>query len=93
MAEILIPTPLRKFTNNAERFEAEGTTVAEVLEALARAFPQLRPHLFDEQGRLRSFIRVYVGEDDIATLQREATPLEANSVVSIVPAIAGGMVE
>ncbi len=90
MARILIPTPLRKFTNNADRLDVEGATVADALEALARAFPQLEPHLFDEQGRLRSFIRVYVGEDDIATLQGEATPVEADTVLSIVPAIAGG---
>ncbi len=92
MAKILIPTPLRKFTGNASTFEVKGATVAEALQALAEAHPQLAPHLFDNAGRLRSFIRVYVGEDDIATLQREATPLSDEAVVSIVPAIAGGTV-
>ncbi len=90
MAKILIPTPLRKFTGNAATFEVKGATVAEALRALAEAHPQLKPHLFDNAGRLRSFIRVYVGEDDIATLQREDTPLTDEAVVSIVPAIAGG---
>ncbi len=90
MAKILIPTPLRKFTNNASSFEVRAATVAEALQALADAHPPLKGHLFDNAGRLRAFIRIYVGEEDIMSLQREDTPIKEDSVVSIVPAIAGG---
>jgi len=91
MATVIIPTPLRKFTGNAARLQAGGTTVEESLTALATDFPDLKKHLFDEQGNIRSFVNIFVGDDDIRDLQNEKTTLTDDTVVSIVPAIAGGL--
>ncbi len=90
MANIIIPTPLRKFTNNLPTLESDGETVIEVISDLSGAFPELKPHLFDDQCDIRKFIRIFVGDEDIKALDNEATPVDENSVVSIVPAIAGG---
>jgi molybdopterin converting factor small subunit len=92
MAQVIIPTPLRKFTNAQARFEADGNTVQDVLKALSTQHEGLKTHLLDENGELRSFVRVYLGDEDINFLQKGETPIEANSIISIIPAIAGGIV-
>ena len=91
MPKIIIPTPLRKFTGNQASIETEGRTVAEAFDRLTGQYPELKRHLYDESNRIRSFVRIYVGDDDINGLQKEDTPLDASSVVSIIPAIAGGL--
>lgn len=91
MPRIIIPTPLRKFTDNQASAETGGDTVAEAFEQLTSRYPELRRHLYDESGKIRSFVRIYVGDDDINVLQKDQTPLENSSVVSIIPAIAGGI--
>jgi molybdopterin converting factor small subunit len=88
---VLIPTALRPFTSMRAAVEVEGPSLGELLQALVRAYPELRPHLYADDGRLRSYVNVYVNEDDFRTLQREETPLAPGDVVSLVPAIAGGM--
>ena len=90
MAKIIIPTPLRKFTGNAATFETQGTTVREAIAELTQSHAELSRHLLDSNNNLRSFIRVYLGEDDINSLQKDETPVSANATISIVPAIAGG---
>ena len=90
MATIIIPTPLRKFTNNNSRLELKVNSIQEAVDELTLNFPQLKKHLLDEQGKIRSYINVFVGNDDIRNLQQELTTLQHNSVVSIIPAIAGG---
>lgn len=90
MATIIIPTPLRKYTNNSSRLELKAHSVQEAVNELTLNFPELRKHLLDEQGKIRSYINVFVGNDDIRNLQQELTTLQQNSVVSIIPAIAGG---
>ncbi len=90
MAKIIIPTPLRKFTDNSGIFESNGSTVKEAIKDLTSAHSGLARHLLDENFKIRSFIKVYLGEDDINSLQQENTAISANSVISIVPAIAGG---
>jgi len=90
MAKIIIPTPLRKFTENASTYETDSFTVGQAIEDLVTQFPDLKNHLLDNQGRVRSFIKIFIGEDDIRSLQGEVTELEDNTVLSIVPAIAGG---
>lgn len=87
---IRIPTPLRSFTNNQETVEVSGTTVREALQQLVEQFPKLKPHLFNDEGRLRSFVNIYLGDEDIRYLQREATPLKPGAELSIVPSVAGG---
>ena len=90
MANLIIPTPLRKFTAGAATFSAEAPTVDALLQALAEAHPGLKPHLFDGEGMLRHFIRVYVGDEDIEALDGVSTAVDARTEVSIIPAIAGG---
>lgn len=90
MATVIIPTPLRKFTNNTARLNVNATTVQEVLQELQNTYPDLKKHLLDETGNLRSFINIFVGDEDIRNLQQENTSVKENEVISIVPAIAGG---
>ena len=90
MATIIIPTPLRKFTNNSSRLELNVYSIQEAVNELTLNFPELKKHLLDEHGKLRSYINVFVGNDDIRNLQQELTTLQKNSVISIIPAIAGG---
>jgi sulfur-carrier protein adenylyltransferase/sulfurtransferase len=90
MATVIIPTPLRKFTNSVSRLSISGTSVKEVIGDLSLNFPDLKKHLLDEKGDIRSFVNIFVGDEDIRNLQQEHTVLKEDSVVSIVPAIAGG---
>ena len=91
MAQLIIPTPLRKFTDGQGVFSEDAASVKELLAALAAQHPGLTPHLFEDSGSIRSFIRVYVGDEEIHALQGEDTALQAGDEVSIIPAIAGGI--
>lgn len=91
MATVIIPTPLRKFTGNSARLTIRAGNVQEVVNDLSFNFPDLKKHLLDEQGKIRSFVNIFVGEEDIRNLQQEHTAVKEESVVSIVPAIAGGV--
>ncbi len=88
--KVLIPTPLRAYTERQEAILAEGATVGEVLDHLAKTYPLLRRHLFADDGTLRAFVNVYVNNEDIRSLNKEHTPVSEKDVVSIIPAIAGG---
>ena len=90
MATIIIPTPLRKFTGNNAKLEISAGTIEEAVLNLSSNFPDIKKHLLDEKGQIRSFLNIFVGEDDIRDLENEKTALQSNTVVSIVPAIAGG---
>jgi sulfur-carrier protein len=87
---VIIPTPLRKFTNDTELVEVQGATVGEIFNQLEARFPGLQARLCDESGELRRFINVYVDGEDIRFLERLQTPVPETAEVSIVPAIAGG---
>jgi len=89
--KILIPTPLRTYAGKRESVELEGRTVGEVLTRLTMEFADLRRHLYTDDGKLRSFVNVYINDEDIRYLNKEQTPLKENDVISIVPSIAGGM--
>lgn len=90
--KVIIPTPLRQYTGKQDSVEIKGKTVAEVLSSLTTRYADLRKHLLTEEGKLRSFVNVYLNDEDIRFLQREQTPLRDNDVISIVPSIAGGSV-
>ena len=90
MAKIIIPTPLRKFTDNKSSFITNATTVGNAIQDLAKSYEPLAKHLYDDQLNLRSFLRIYLGEDDINLLEKSETLISENDVISIVPAIAGG---
>src|SRR5688572_548383 len=76
---VLIPTPLRPYTNQQDTVEIEGATVGELLSALTSRYSDLRRHLYSDEGKLRSFVNVYVNDDDIRYLDREATTLKERS--------------
>ena len=88
---VLIPTPLRAFTGKKDAVEAHGTTIGDVLADLTKQFADLKAHLFTPDGRLRSFVNVYLNDQDIRYLQREATPVNSGDTISIVPSVAGGV--
>jgi len=90
MARILIPTPLRQFADKKDTVEANGATVGEVLADLTTQYPNLRKQLYSDEGKLRSFVNVYLNDDDIRYLNKDATPVAAADTLSIVPSIAGG---
>src|SRR5450432_464520 len=90
MAKILIPTPLRQFVDKKDAVQVAGTTVGELLAALTSEYDGLRRHLYNDAGKLRSFVNVYVNDEDIRYLQKDATPVKDSDTVSIVPSIAGG---
>jgi adenylyltransferase/sulfurtransferase len=88
--KILIPTPLRPYTDKKDAVEADGATVGELIADLTRRHAGLKAHLYNEQGKLRSFVNIYVNDDDIRYLQKEQTPVSAGDTVSIIPSVAGG---
>ena len=90
MAKILIPTPLRQYAEKRDSVELSGATVGEVLSALTTQFPDLRKQLFNDEGKLRSFVNVYLNDEDIRYLKKDATPVASSDTLSIVPSIAGG---
>ena len=91
MATVIIPTPLRKFTNNTARLNVQANTISDMVEKLTTDFPDLKKHLLDANGKVPSFINIFVDDDDIRNLQQEQTVVKENTTVSIVPAIAGGI--
>jgi len=93
MAKILIPTPLRQFTGKQDSVTVSGGTVGEVLSALTAQYPDLRKQIFTDEGKLRSFVNVYLNDEDIRYLKKDATPVAAGDTLSIVPSIAGGTYE
>src|ERR1035441_2083063 len=90
MAKILIPTPLRQYAGKQDSVELPGATVGDVLHSLTSQYSELRRHLYTDEGKLRSFVNVYVNDDDIRYLDKEKTALKDSDTVSIVPSIAGG---
>jgi adenylyltransferase/sulfurtransferase len=90
MAKILIPTALRQFTEQSDSVEVTGATVGEALSALTTLYPNIKKNLFNDQGKLRSFVNVYVNDEDIRYLDKNETKLEGPETISIVPSIAGG---
>lgn len=90
MAKILIPTPLRQYAGKNDSVELDGSTVGDLLNSLTGEYTELRRHLYSDEGKLRSFVNVYVNDEDIRYLDKEATPVKADDTISIVPSIAGG---
>jgi adenylyltransferase/sulfurtransferase len=90
MAKVLIPTPLRQFTGKQDAVSAPGATVGEVLAALTTEFPELRKQIFTDEGKVRSFVNVYLNDEDIRYLSKDATAAKDGDTISLVPSIAGG---
>src|SRR5438093_8671468 len=88
--KILIPTPLRPYTDKQDAVEAHGATIGELLADLTNKHGGLKAHLYNDQGKLRSFVNVYLNDEDIRYLQKEQTPVGPGDTVSIIPSVAGG---
>lgn len=88
--KVMIPTPLRAYTGKADTVEVDGKTAGEVLNNVAKKYSQLKKHLFDERGSLRSYINIYINDEDIRYLRNQETEIKESDIVSIVPSIAGG---
>ncbi|MFY9752654.1 MAG: ubiquitin-like small modifier protein 1 [Candidatus Acidiferrales bacterium] len=88
--KVMIPTPLRAYAGKQESVEVTAATVGQALAALTAQFADLKKHLFSDDGRLRSFVNVYVNDEDIRYLQKDQTRVRDGDTVSIIPSIAGG---
>ncbi len=87
---VRIPTILRTYTGGESEVTAKGETLQEVLDDLDSSYPGIRARILDDQGAIRRFVNVYVGNDDVRFLDALATPTPAGSQVSVIPAVAGG---
>ena len=86
-----LPTALRPYVDRQPQVSLEGKTVAEVLESLMTQYGTLKHHLVTPDGKLRSFVNLYLNDNDVRDLQGHATPVKDGDVLLIVPAIAGGV--
>ncbi len=90
MAVLKIPTPLRSDTNGQAEINVTGGNVAEAMQSLIEQYPSLKPHLFNGDGRLRPFVNLFLGENNVRDLQGLETPLDEDARVLLIPSIAGG---
>jgi molybdopterin converting factor small subunit len=88
--KILVPTPLRQYAGKQSAVEVPAATVGEALNGLTSTYPDLRKHLYSDEGKLRAFVNVYLNDEDIRYLQNDATAVKDGDTLSIVPSIAGG---
>lgn len=90
MTAVRVPTPLRPYTDGQKEIEVQAGTVGEALKSLAEIHPGLEKHLFDDEGELRSYVNIFVNDEDVRGLDGSDTALDADDQVTIVPSIAGG---
>jgi adenylyltransferase/sulfurtransferase len=88
--QVHIPTPLRQYVEGRPSIEVTGKSVGDALGDLTHRYPDLKKHLYGEDGRLRAFVNIYVNDEDIRYLEKDNTPLTEGDSISIVPSIAGG---
>jgi len=90
MIQVRVPTPLRKYTGGADAVEAQGATVAALVNDLDKRYPGMKDRICEANGSVKRFVNLFVNGEDIRFLQHLDTPLKAGDELSIVPAIAGG---
>ena len=90
MPKVKIPTPLREYTDGSSEVEVGGRTAGETIGNLAAEYPDLKQHLYTGDGKLRSFVNVYKGDEDIRYLDGPDTEVSVDDELSIIPSIAGG---
>ena len=90
MPVLRLPTPLRPYADGQSEIVLEATTVGEALKELVRRHPALEKHLFTTDGKLRPYVNLFLGEEDVRHLQGEDTPLQPDDQLRIIPSIAGG---
>jgi sulfur-carrier protein len=92
MATVRIPTPLRKLTQGSEAVAAKGANIGEVIADLEANYPGIKARICDDNGQVRRFVNIFANDEDIRFLQNLDTPVGENDEISIVPAIAGGII-
>jgi len=90
MPKIQIPTPLRQYAGKQPVVDVKAGTIGEAFSDLVAKHPDLRRHLYTDEGKLRAFVNVYLNDEDVRYLQKEATTVKDSDSISIVPSIAGG---
>jgi len=90
MSKIHIPTPLRQYVGKQASVEVQGATVGEAMNSLVAQHPDLRKHLYTDEGKLRAFVNLYLNDEDIRYLQKEETKVSSGDTISNVPSVAGG---
>jgi molybdopterin converting factor small subunit len=90
MAILKIPTPLRTYTDGQVEVRVGGKNVEQAMTQLVDRYPALKPHLYNGDGRLRPFVNLFVGENNVKDLQGLETPLDEDARVLLIPSIAGG---
>jgi len=90
MAKIKSPSQLRTQTNGQDTVEVDGSTVGEALKKLVELYPSMSDRIYDENGKLRRYVNIYIGDEDIRFMDNLETSIETQSELSLVPAIAGG---
>lgn len=93
MSVLRIPTPLRPYADGASEIEVNAETVGVALDQLTTQYPSLRKHLFTEEGDLRSYVNLFVNDEDIRHLNGVETPVSPEDRLMIIPSIAGGVQE
>ncbi|MCH8954470.1 MoaD family protein [candidate division KSB1 bacterium] len=88
--EIIIPLVLRQYAENRDSVNLSGQNIGELLDNLMQKFPNMKKHLFSEDGQIRNFVNVYVNDDDIRYLENNETQLKEGDVISLIPSVAGG---
>lgn len=88
--KVIIPTPLRAYADKKDVLEFDARTVGEALSRLTTKYEELRKHLYTDEGKIRSFVNIYLNDEDIRYLQKENTQIKDGDTISIVPSIAGG---
>ena len=89
-ATVQVPTPLRRFTGDAGEVQVQGGTVGEALRQLVEQHPSLERHLYGDDGKLRSFVNVFLNDEDVRYLSQEGTAVNDGDTLAIIPSIAGG---
>lgn len=87
---VRLPTALRSFAGNEAKVPVEAPTVGAALDAVVAKHPALKKHLYEDDGKLRSFVNVYVGERDVRELDGMGTSVKDGDTLLIVPSVAGG---
>ena len=90
MTKVMIPTSLRPHTDGNRSVEIDGDNVGSILSTLAETYPNLKSHLYNEDGALASFINVFVNDENIRDREGEQTTLAERDEILLVPAMAGG---
>ncbi len=90
MATIIIPTPLRKYTNQNRSFETQKSNLSDAIAQFIDEYPEVKQNLLDEDGNIRSYIKIYIGDEEVDPVENGTIELDEDTEVSIVPAIAGG---